>query len=417
MTYSEQFGAPSEGLVRLSGARVARRRRGREESFLIAVLAMGGLVDWFHLIKLGEVSLLAILTIFYAFLSWFLWLAQDRSKRHVPPAVRPFLVFLAWIALSFIWFRPTMLGMQNFLVLLAFTGILLLSENTLSKAHESPRWVGKTLMAATVLACVLYVIFMLLDGLGSNLVFHARTFATFVLIGMSWLLAGWRYGSKRDLISALLIVFLVILSLSRMALTTALLLFPLAWIGRLRRRDWVRLVFVGILIWATLYLAVSNFGPLRDRFALDSDISSLTGEQASDYTSGRFTYWVVTLASAVESPWIGHGAGSAASLISSLYPVDSPLDEPLRVFHDYGLIGLVLFLYAIWKLLRRSWQKWSEAKRCGAPQARLHLAAFLSIVAVFFPMLTENSLIYLFMMAPLAVLLGASLGLRSAARV
>jgi O-antigen ligase len=412
MAYSEQFGAPSEGLVRVGGVRIARRGRGREELFLIAVLAIGGLVDWFHLIKLGEVSLQAVLTIVYAFLSWFLWFAQDRSRRHVAPGVRPFLVFLAWIALSFVWFRPTIMGTQNFLVWVSFAGILLVSENTLSKAREFPHWMARTLMVATIVACVLYVIFMLLDGLGSNLVFHSRIFATYVLIGMSWLLAGWRYGSKRDLFWALLLVFLIILSLSRMALATAVLLFPLAWVGGLRRREWLRLAFAGILISAIVYAAVLNFEPLRNRFTLDADTSSITEEEAADYTSGRFTYWVVTLASGLESPWIGHGAGTSASLISSLYPVDSPLDEYLRIFHDYGLVGLVLFLYAVWKLLWASWQKWVEAKRYGAPQARIHLAAFLAVVGVFFPMLTENSFIYLLMMAPLGVFLGASLGLR-----
>lgn len=413
MAYGEQFGAPSDELVQAGGTRIARRGRGREESFLILVLAMGGLVDCFHNIKLEEVSLLAVLTIFYAFWSWFLWFAQDRSKRRVSPVVRPFLVFLAWIALSFIWFRPTILGLQNFLVLVSFAGILLLTENTVSKAREFPHWVPRTLMAATVVAVVLYVSFMLIDGLGSNLVFHARIFATYVLIGMSWLLAGWRYGSKRDLVWALVLVFLIILSLSRMALATAVLLFPLAWVGGLRRREWLRLAFVGILISAIVYVAVISFEPLRNRFALDADAESITGEEATDYTSGRYTYWVITLSSALESPWIGHGAGSSATLLSALFPVFHPHDEFLRVFHDYGLIGLLLFLYAIWKLSRMSWRVWSEAKGCGAPQARLHLAAFLSFVAVFFPMLTENSLVYLFMMAPLGVFLGASLGLRS----
>lgn len=417
MAYSAQFGASSEGLVQVGGARIARRGRGREELFLISILAIGGLVDWFHLIKFGDVSALALLTIVYAFLSWLLWVAQGWGKRRIPPAVRPFLVFLAWIALSFIWFRPTVLGMQNFLVLVAFAGILLVSENMMSRAPQLPQWLPRTLMAATGLACVLYAIFMLLDGLGSNLVFHARTFATFVLIGTSWLLAGWRYGSKRDLIWALIIVFLIILSLSRMALATAVLLFPLAWVGGLRRREWLRLGFVGILISAIVYVAVVNFAPLRNRFALDADASSITEEEAAEYTSGRFTYWVVTYTSGLESPWIGHGAGSSATLISSLYPVDSPLDEYLRIFHDYGLVGLVFFLYALWKLLRASWRKWSETKRRKDPQARFHLAAFLAAVGVFFPMLTENSFMYLFMMAPLAVLFGASLGLRSTADV
>lgn len=417
MINSENLGTPPGEIVHVAGPSISARTRGREELFLITVLAISGLVDWFHLVKFGEVSALALLTILYAFLGWFLWLAQDRRKRRISSAIRPFLIFLVWIVSSFIWFRPTILGIQNFLVLFAFAGLVLLAENTLSQSPHPANWVGKTLVAATVLACALYISFMLLDGLGSNLVFHARTFATYVLIGMSWLLAGWRYGSKRDLMWALVLVLLIILSLSRMALATAVLLFPLAWVGGLRRREWLRLAFVGILISAIVYVAVVSFAPLRNRFALDADAASITGEDATDYTSGRYTYWVITLTSSLESPWIGHGAGSAASLLSALYPVDHPHDEFLRVLHDYGLIGLVLFLYALWKLLRTSWKIWSEAERCGAPQARLHLAAFLSVVSVFFPMLTENSLVYLFMMAPLGVFLGASLGLRRTAGV
>lgn len=417
MINSKNFGTSPVEIVRAARPNSSARARGREELFLITVLAVGGLVDWFHLIKFGEVSALALLTILYAFLSWFLWLAQGRRKRRISPAVRPFLVFLAWIALSFIWFRPTILGIQNFLVLFAFGGLVLLAENTLSHPPHLANWVGKTLMAATVLACVLYISFMLLDGLGSNLVFHARTFATYVLIGMSWLLAGWRYGSKRDLMWALVLVLLIILSLSRMALATAVLLFPMAWVGGLRKREWLRIAFVGILISAIVFVAVVSFAPLRNRFAIDADAASITGEDATDYTNGRYTYWMITLSSSLESPWIGHGAGSAASLLSALYPVDHPHDEFLRVLHDYGIIGLILFLYAVWKLLRTSWNIWSEAERRGAPQARLHLAAFLSLVGVFFPMLTENSLVYLFMMAPLGVFLGASLGFRRRAYV
>jgi O-antigen ligase len=288
----------------------------------------------------------------------------------------------------------------------------MLSENTLTRSPGVALPVFKTLVAATIVATILYSVFMALDGLGSNLVFHARTFATFVLIGMSWFLAGWRYGSKRDLVWAVLLVVLIGLSLSRMALATAFVLFPLAWVGRLRARDWLRLFLVGMLVSLALYLAVSNFEPLRNRFALDADPASLTGDEATDYTSGRFTYWVLTLNSALDSPWIGHGAGSSADMLSALYETESPLDEPLRILHDYGLIGLTLALYGVWKLLQASWRKWAESQRHKSPLARLHLAAFLAVVAVFLPMLSENSFAYLFMMAPLAVVLGTSLGLR-----
>ena len=391
----------------------ANRPRTREELFLVGVLAIAGLVDWFHLIRFASISVLALLTGVYAFLSWVLWIGQGSKRRHIASTVRPFLIFVLWILSSFIWFPPNQDGIQNFLVLAAFVGITLLGENATFCVRDTG-WLIRNLVRATALACVLYTVFLLLGGLGSNLVFHARTFATFVLIGMAWFLACWRYGSKHGLAAALVIVFLIILSLSRMALTTACLLFPLAWLGQSNWRRQLRLFATALVILVLLYTAVSHFEPLRKRFALDADVASLNGDEAAEYTSGRFTYWVVTLASSLESPWIGHGAGSSATLISSMFPVDSPLDEPLRLLHDYGAVGLALFFYAAWRLVRKTWKFWREAERRRLATSRLHLAAFLAVVGVFFPMITENSLMYLFIMAPLGVFLGATLGLARA---
>jgi len=63
-------------------------------------------------------------------------------------------------------------------------------------------------------------------------------------------------------------------------------------------------------------------------------------------------------------------------------------------------------------LLGVTFTAWVRSASNGSPDVRLHLAAFLSVVAVVLTMITDNVMIYVFVMAPLGVLVGASLTIR-----
>jgi O-antigen ligase len=415
MATSDQFGMSPAGVISTAGTRSISDGRGARRAFLIGVVAVVGLVDLFHLIQIGDISALALLTVLCALLSWFLWLTQRHGARSVPTAFWPFLIFLAWVISSLLWFRPTMLGLQNVTVWIAFAGVTMLAENVAAGLTVPPTWLGKTLELATWCACGLYIVFMVIDGLGTDIVFHARTFALMVLFGLSWFLAGWRYGVRRSLTYSLLIVALIGLSLSRMALSAAVLQYPLARASIHSRRGWLRLAFAAIMAVLTLFILLYSVKPLRERFYLDDTVSSIDAGEAESYTSGRFRYWVITLASSMDSPWIGQGAGSAAGVLNRLYPwIEHPHDEYLRVLHDYGLVGLALFVVSMGMLLRATCQNWLLAERSRKQQARLHLTAFLVLLALCYTILTENSLVYLFIMAPVGVVVGTSLGLRRA---
>jgi O-antigen ligase len=119
----------------------------------------------------------------------------------------------------------------------------------------------------------------------------------------------------------------------------------------------------------------------------------------------------VTIDSFWESPIWGNGAGSSEGLIESYYAeMRHSHSDYLRVANDYGLIGAVLWAAAIGTLLFKLFRSWRRADHLGNPDARIHLAAFLALVAFVLEMSTDNAMVYVFVVAPLALQIGTSLG-------
>ncbi len=120
-------------------------------------------------------------------------------------------------------------------------------------------------------------------------------------------------------------------------------------------------------------------------------------------------------------PWIGHGVGSADDLINRVYStaVGHPHNDYLRLLHDYGLLGTCLWGIGYALLLMRTWRAWhvsTVTKREGrthdsSSELRIHAAAFLALVGVAIAMITDNAIVYMYVIGPLGVLVGLSLGL------
>ncbi|MCU1518487.1 MAG: O-antigen polymerase, partial [Pseudarthrobacter sp.] len=116
--------------------------------------------------------------------------------------------------------------------------------------------------------------------------------------------------------------------------------------------------------------------------------------------------WEMTLRSAEQNPLFGNGPGTASALISASFRnISHPHNEYLRLFHDFGYIGAVLFVLGTLILLLRTFRR---AQNSDNP---IHWAATLGILAVLAAALTDNVIIYPFVMAPLGLIVGASIGL------
>ncbi len=376
---------------------------------LAVPVALSGLVDIPALISVGPVSLLALLTICYCMSSWSLWLMQAMLTRTVLTTLWPLMLFVVWGFVSLAWYAPAIASFQNILVQISFLGFILLAASKSYYSSKFQIFAWKILARATWVAVVLYGIGLVTGGLGSNFPIGARSFALFALLGSAWYVAAWRYNSRRGLWQGITIGALIGASLSRTALAAALILFSLSQASLRNVAAWVRTGLVVALVIGVSYVTVTHVEPVRERF-FAGDIGFTVGGTGIN-VEGRDEMWRTILGSWSESPWIGKGAGSSSELVERAHPgLGHAHNDYLRILHDYGVVGLVLWLLAIVKLLWAIWKAWLGADRRSTAEARPHLATLLSLIAFTGAMITDNVVAYIFLMAPLGVLVGASLG-------
>jgi O-antigen ligase len=319
-------------------------------------------------------------------------------------------LYLGWATVSLGWTSAVQNGFQNVLVIATFLALLLLAEATAAQAPYFSASIEKWINWGTALACVLYGVSLILDQLGTNVLFGARSFGLFAVLGVALQLASWRYRSVRGLIYALAITLLIGMSLSRLALGIAIVLFPLSQIPTRGMGRIFKTATVVLLVGIASYAAFLYVEPLRERF-LSGDVSLKIGDVGIN-VSGRLNFWSVTMDSIMEAPLLGQGAGSTEALIESTFQgIRHPHSDYLRIAHDYGALGLSLWLIAIGSLLKPLWQAWRRADSQESKRAHCYLAALLALSAFCLQMTMENAMVYIFVAAPLGVLVGTALGI------
>lgn len=391
---------------------------------LVLVLLIGGTIDLPRKFDFGLITAMGLLTIFYTATSWLLVL----SHAQIPKAawtVSWFVLFLAWPLVTLKWHPANFGGAQNLITFSAFAGLLCLSAIGSYQSPYLSKHVGSALGWATQLAVVLSGLSLIRetgiiqDSFTENFAVGMRGFAMFALMGLGWYLAKWRYGSRSGLWWAIIVTLMIGLSLSRMSLLIAFALFPLTMIQLNRARGWMKMGLCIALISGISYLAFTYVEPIRSRFISGDTALQIGGVGIN--VSGRSVLWRAALASFWESPWTGKGAGSVQDVVAASFPSTQeiqshPHNDYIRLLHDYGLIGLVLWLLGFGGLLIATCRAWLWAGRNQTPQAQLHLAAFLALVSTAMMMWTDNIIVYTHVMAPLGVLVGASLGTLSRER-
>ncbi len=384
-------------------------------SFAVAVVAFSATVDTLTKISTGAISPMGMTTMAYAAGAWGLWLLRPWVPRRALWGVVPFALLAGWGLVSAgLWYRPTVPGLQFLFVLTAFAGLLLICARSSHEGADFADRVGRATGWAAWGAVALYAVSGVfppaLPAVG------ARSFALYALLGIAWYAAGWRYRARLSLALAVGLVLAVGLSLSRTGLVVGVLLLPLAQFRPNRLSGWIRLVGLAVAGVVVLNFAVNRIAPLRDRF-YEGDTSLRVGGVAINAT-GRTNLWGTTWESYRDSPWIGKGAGSASRLIEERFTgLGHPHEDYLRLLHDFGLVGFVLWVVGYVAMVGACGQAWLRADQAGRrSEARLHLAAVLALVAVAIAMLTDNVIVYAFVMAPLGVLVGTSLGMPLAPR-
>jgi O-antigen ligase len=377
--------------------------------FASAVVLLSGLVDLPSYIPLGPASAQAALSVAYFCAALILLPTLPMIGRPFCSRTTPLSLFVFWAIVSLSWTSALGNGLQNVLVIATFLVLIWLAEAGAAAVPGFAAGLYARVNQGAFLAAALYSVTLLIYGSGNNDVLGARSFGLFMIFGVAYHLAAWRYGSRSSLLWAIGFTVLIGASLSRLALGIAVLLFPLSQLPTRNLLRTIRLVIVAALVLALSYGAFVYFDVLRDRFLI-GDVSVKIGSVGIN-VSGRTAFWRVTYESMLDAPIAGKGAGANEGLIENVFlDIRHPHSDYMRIAHDYGIIGAVLWAIAMITLVRSTWRAWRSSDRQRSRYAQMYLATFLSLCAFILEMTMENAMVYIFVLAPLAVMVGISLG-------
>jgi hypothetical protein len=384
----------------------------------------------------ASVSLSAVVTLLAAAGLLVMWVPArlrrwSRSEPHIPRALardksqelpQALWLWFGWVVLSFGWNHSIgKWAIQNLCVYAGF----LFSADLLARygSLELAKRVIRLLIWVLWIINLLYLLLVAKYGLGANVVLGARGTAIEDAIMAGAAVLAWR-GLHLSIARFLPIVLVlaVTLSLSRMALAISILAAVSAFAvsgkrrPHLSKRALLRLLG-GVIAAAGAfgYLAFS-WAPLRSRF-VQGDSAKVGGVGIN--TSGRLHLWAALWNHAWSSMThviIGQGAASSDlfALASTLNvaratQVADPHDDFLRMFYDFGVVGLVLFTVGMVALAIRAyhWAKEEPDRQVAA----VHWASFLTTCALLGTMITDNPVTYSFCMLPYGALVGLSMGL------
>jgi O-antigen ligase len=193
----------------------------------------------------------------------------------------------------------------------------------------------------------------------------------------------------------------IVLSGSRTAmLVAALLLVVRSGRGRRSVSRAIR-VSLGLLLLAVAgYVSLRYVPGLKSRFIGGDAAYKLFGTTLN--TEGRLQIWRAIIKNADQSVWLGHGAGNASDLVRQLFPTaGEPHNDYLRVWNDFGVVGLGLWIAALGSLARQLWRSMGHPVAGERARTALISLAGLAVIGV-----TDNAFIYYFVVLPLAAVVG-----------
>jgi O-antigen ligase len=387
------------------------------EVVVAAAVISSGLVDVPRRLAAGPFSGGAAITTVSAGLVVLVWVGTRRDRRaELTRPLLPLALFVIWALTTCLYHPPSVNGLQNVLVWIGALGVAAITAYATYRRLAFVADLEGVLVCCFVLGIGLYAASVLLGGFGAGNVAAPRAFALFALVALSYGLAIAKTGRREGLLLAIVASALIVASLSRLATGVAAFVWCLGALNPTTFRGWMRfsggvLFSLGVFIAAVLFVA-----PLHERF-IHGDVTTVAGG-AKLNLEGRAQLWSATWDSYKTSPIIGHGAGTADDLIKARYGTAAghPHEDYLRILHDYGAVGLALWILAFVSLLRSTWRGWRRSlSRTDGPPEWPHYAAFLALVSVGLGMLTDNVMIYPFVMIPVGALVGLSLGLQAIA--
>jgi O-antigen ligase len=365
--------------------------------------AISGAVSTSTSISALITTLLVVVAVVILYPTWLF-----SRKPQVGKCLLPLLVFLGWaILITAIFHHFDKEGVQNLAVyVLFFSTIAIVGFR--AQSGSGARFT-ELLVIVGWLRVVLYGVVLYFEGLNNSAgIYSRRDFAIEALVIMSVVMTSHDTRRRARWLPYVLAAEIA-LSESRTATALAVVLLIVVAV---RGRAGVRAVAsvlgrIAVVILIGLW-AIEAVPSLHDRIFGGGGQSQLLGVQLN--TSGRNVIWSGVVADAESHDvWVGQGAGSATDYVrNDEGPVGVQAAEPhndyLRIWHDFGYVGIVIWSVAILTLLRAMWVR---GRRTGNLMC---YGGVLSLMSVLGLMVTSNVIVYFFTMLPLGAIIGFALG-------
>jgi len=333
------------------------------------------------------------------------WLFSQRPD--VRLCLLPLVVFLAWATVvTAIFGHFDREGVQNLAVYFLFFGTIAL-VGFRSQSGSGARFT-ELLVPVGWLRVLLYGVTLYSEGLNNSAgIYSRRDFAIEALLIMSVVMMSQDMRRRTRWLPYALAAEIA-LSESRTATALAAVLLVLVAV---RNRSGFRAVLsllgrIAVVVLIGLW-AIENVPSLHSR-VFGQGQTQLLGVELN--TSGRDVIWGGVIADGEShNVWVGQGAGSATDYVRhDEGPVGVEAAEPhndyLRIWHDFGYVGLLLWSIAILTLLTAMWVKGRQFGNRTCYAGVLSLLSFLGLMA------TGNVIVYFFAMLPLGAIIGYALG-------
>jgi O-antigen ligase len=176
-----------------------------------------------------------------------------------------------------------------------------------------------------------------------------------------------------------------------------------------RSKRWGRIFAIGAVVVGLIVIVWFSYPPLRRAFLEGDNALSLGGVAIN--TAGRIHMWQMTIESYLTAPWFGLGIDAPPDILYS-GGQGHPHNDYLRILHHLGAVGLLLWTLFYGRTMYWVWQAWKKVRDhvLETPYPNLYATTFMGMTVTALTMLTDNTIVYSFVMYPLAVLIGLSLG-------
>lgn len=365
-------------------------------------------------LKVGPVSLSALITIIIFTLSSLSLIAKPKPKLQASSLAILLPLASFWVA-SVFWFLTHLISanteLQNYPVV--WGGLLFVIASTSKLVVYNGARYAK-IEKLFYYSSILYIVVLVYTSITREQ--EPATTQVGVIFFAYYLARILIRNEPKWILSIFLIFLLQALLGARIVLVAELLMLILGFYisnrsGKIKMKRSFMKAFILIFIVLVFFgvLAASNIA--TKTFGGDAAID-IAG--VSINTSGRLYWWDVVYQNSLNTPWFGSGKAIPPEM-EDVEKWAHPHNDYLRIFHQLGLFGLICWLAFIGFAIRATLRIMDNSENKSI--VTLSAITVLCLFGFSILMITDNTIVYSYVVFPLAILIGLTLSFEKNIRI